>query len=111
MPCRPPSNCSTSSRAITCRSELTCGSGIDLRQVLRGRGQLADGTAGQEIADDDPPRNYREIGGQAALPAEVPQHGKVVANDGQKDLGTKVVAVFAGKPHACGIGRCAGSRA
>ena len=50
-----------------------------------------------EFSHNDPAGDHRQVRGQAALAAKVPQHGKVVANDRQEHLGGQVLAVGRGE--------------
>ena len=49
--------------------------------------------ARQQFLDHDPSCHNRQVGRQAALAAEVAQHGKIVLQRGEKDLGTQIVTI------------------
>ena len=59
----------------------------------------------EKLADHDPTGHDRQVGCQTALAAEIPQQGIVALNDGQEDLGTKVVAILGVQANAAGLGR------
>ena len=105
VPCRPPSNCSTSSRSIARLLHAHVRIGNHLRRMLRPAGKPRPRAAGQEIADDDPPRDNGQVRRQAALAAKVPQHRKIIANHAQEDLGAKIIAVLRRKANAARLGR------
>ena len=58
-----------------------------------------------KFADDHAAGNHRQIRGQRTVPAEMSQHGKIVVDNGKKDLGRQIFAIRGAEPDRAALGR------
>jgi hypothetical protein len=78
-----------------------CGFGSP-GKCLSARGR---GPALEQLPDDDPPGHHRQVGCQTALAAETAENCKVILDQGEHDVGAKIVAILAGEPNGLGSRR------
>ena len=67
--------------------------------------QLGGGLVLEQMLDHHAPRDHGQVGRQIAFALEAAQHREVVLDQGQKDFGAEVFAVFRREPDGAGLRR------